>query len=125
MIQEYRVGNWVFDPECAPYYFQVEEIRNENPMGLCVVYRNGSIKTIDPEPIPLTTEVLEMCGFEDKEYTMELNGLTFSWGSRVVATGLRSSWSCDQYPHIKYLHQLQNLYFALTGEELTYKTNQP
>ena len=24
-------------------------------------------------------------------------------------------------PHIKYVHQLQNLYFALTGEELTIK----
>jgi hypothetical protein len=26
-------------------------------------------------------------------------------------------------PHIKYVHQLQNLYFALTGEELTYGGN--
>jgi hypothetical protein len=26
----------------------------------------------------------------------------------------------ENMPHIKYVHQLQNLYFALTGEELTY-----
>jgi hypothetical protein len=25
---------------------------------------------------------------------------------------------------VKYVHQLQNLYFALTGEELTIKTNE-
>ena len=27
----------------------------------------------------------------------------------------------DWYKEIKYVHQLENLYFALTGEELTYK----
>jgi hypothetical protein len=33
---------------------------------------------------------------------------------------------CEQLPQaifIKYVHQLQNLYFALTGEELTYGGN--
>ncbi len=28
---------------------------------------------------------------------------------------------CQQYNHIKYVHQLQNLYFAETGKELTIK----
>lgn len=30
-------------------------------------------------------------------------------------------FDCLVYKHVKYVHQLQNLYFALTGEELTIK----
>lgn len=71
------------------------------------------------EPIPLTAETLEMCGFgvvKDttlwakqnfylRKYLMPDNHFYFSYKDYKSTT-------------IQYLHQLQNLYFALTGEEL-------
>lgn len=45
------------------------------------------------QPIPLTNEIRKKAGdFVD--------------------------FSANHYDHIQYVHQLQNLYFALTGEEL-------
>jgi len=80
------------------------------------------------EPIPLTEEWLRKFGFEDNDYTFDLyighRKISFTWFSRVVSTGVRSGFKCQKYKHIKYVHQLQNLCFALTGEELTIKEEQ-
>ena len=77
--------------------------------------------------IPLTPEILEKCGFEwdifwqrfaDKRgryYLQEANDSGYNifngkWKQQI-------NWMKS----LEYLHQLQNLYFALTGEELTVK----
>jgi hypothetical protein len=72
-------------------------------------------------PIPLTEEWLLKFGFlklgegyefwESSVFNIEFirNHWHFCYTSNVLCT------------HIKYLHQLQNLYFALVGEELTIK----
>lgn len=78
------------------------------------------------QPIPLTPEILEKAGFEKA-----FGGYQKSLGNRVNATRLgyyeRTNevyieMTDDHYEipaaTAKYLHQLQNLYFALTGEEL-------
>lgn len=68
-------------------------------------------------PIPLTEEILMRCGFVDIQdgwYELVKPPLNFNWNiydKQLRALGYRHS-------HIMYLHQLQNLYFALTGEEL-------
>ncbi len=68
------------------------------------------------EPIPLTEEWLLKFGFEHlgssrfdfKRFTYYLyDGSFYNQSSRLST--------------IKYVHQLQNLYFALTNEELTIK----
>lgn len=73
------------------------------------------------EPIPLTEELLLKCGV-DNGYTIDIKckrkKISFSWSYRVVSSGKRYAFICKKYPHIKYLHQLQNLYFVLTGKEL-------
>lgn len=74
------------------------------------------------QPIPLTPEWLERCGFErgiDKGVFVKDN---FKIGVTDYAGG--GSWVFYMDRHlsvhdISCLHQLQNLYFALTGEELT------
>lgn len=75
------------------------------------------------EPIPLTIEWLERCGFKD-------GWLTFKDGSQLVVhkdgTATIGGWdsaTSSQSVEVPcaYLHQLQNLYFALTGEELNVK----
>jgi hypothetical protein len=73
------------------------------------------------EPIPLTPEILEKCGF-DKGM-----GIDHKFQGLRLRLWKNNDWillntnGCDLYPRmptIKYLHQLQNLYFALTGKEL-------
>ena len=70
------------------------------------------------EPIQLTEEWLLKFGFER-------NGkkLTF-WKIDLVEDeeGIFSFDEARIYIDVKYVHQLQNLYFALTGEELTFKS---
>ena len=82
------------------------------------------------EPIPLTEEWLLRFGFIREEeydegglvdYRYELNkdNLEFVsfWGSEDLV-GINQ---CQTGVDCEYVHQLQNLYFALTGEELTIK----
>ena len=73
------------------------------------------------EPIPLTPEILEKAGF----YYQELSeGLYFNEMFGYIENGKEGFIMADDmgenslHYEIKYLHQLQNLYFALTGEEL-------
>jgi len=82
------------------------------------------------KPIPLTEEWLFKFGFKTRttenisvQYFIGENPITGDWLFDII-------WlKGDEYPFyrngffkIKYVHQLQNLYFALTGEELTIKT---
>lgn len=80
----------------------------------------------DVTPIPLTMDWLIKFGFENKEhssvYTKGLNygddyksDLQHSYSNHIMIcrSGINAmAVKCD------YVHQLQNLYFALTGEEL-------
>lgn len=90
--------------------------------------------TIDLEPIPLTPKILERCGFEDQSDNVE--GLY--WVKRYLLTenrGLKAIFIWNLAPEgsnhpdytaedsrvkIKYLHQLQNLFFALSSNELSF-----
>ncbi len=93
---------------------------------------DGTIGIIDANPIPLTEEWLLKFGFEkisELEYNIKLGVLisicidisdysyaiydnTGNFNKGAYPTSLVSS---------KYVHQLQNLYFALTGKELEYE----
>lgn len=85
-------------------------------------------------PIPLTEEWLLLFGFEKEgsEWKLfpcfEIQIIVFNEGlyngvmfyTRTIHTDYRPIY-CTK--HINHVHQLQNLYFALTGEELTIKSN--
>jgi hypothetical protein len=75
------------------------------------------------KPISLTEQWLIDLGFQDNNYTFDLYAkrkkIEFSWSVKVVSTGVRSCFYSSKYKHIKYVHQLQNLYHSLTGKELT------
>lgn len=84
-------------------------------------------------PIPLTTEWLERLGFtpdshkllynhpspevpEDEHKDLGKNFPAFFFNKRPEV----NSWmDCHTRVTVAYVHQLQNLYHALTGEELT------
>ena len=75
------------------------------------------------KPIPLTEEWLEKFGF------MQPDSNYLIWEKQgfkpfcILFEALINHWQIGVYggrvfKRIKYVHQLQNLYFALTGEEL-------
>lgn len=104
---ELRLGNWLI---IGTTYTQLEEISRWDDLN-------------DVQPIPLTPEILEKAGLKKGSlggYIIKLpNRENFlDWDS---STGMyledRESNGLE-LDHIQYLHQLQNLYFALTGTEL-------
>lgn len=88
----------------------------------------SSAEPLPYSPIPLTPEWLERCGFK-----YEAPYYCIGWFVLAVNTIRNGSGNHDGFifkMHIegklktivvRSLHQLQNFYFALTGEELTIK----
>lgn len=118
---ELRIGNWIWEGFETPV--QVTEIDN-----VIVHWATGFMTLVGAKPIPLTPEVLEKCdGVRIKpgiEWWIEYEPDVFlSFDRNMILTHAYDTveYVKHEYPHIKYLHQLQNLYFALTGTELTYK----
>jgi len=74
-------------------------------------------RLLKAKPIPLTEEWLLKFGFEKltKRFRKEVNGYWYTvWDSGQFDVDNKAiSFNC------KYVHKLQNLYFDLTGEELT------
>lgn len=116
-IKEIRIGNYVND--YLGNTVKVTDIykgliyHTENKIGVT----HGNIL----EPIPLTEEILLKCGFE---YLDDL-GIFFKGLFEIqklrLGIDLRERFEVMLYdfnPSLDYLHQLQNIYFALTGEEL-------
>lgn len=110
---------------------------NENALGA----KNTGMNFDKLLPIPLTPEIIEKCGYEDCEIAVGGGLLHFSNGEYWTRTSepyttdeknLKGKFvfefqdneygfQVSDVPPIASLHQLQNLYFALTGEELIYK----
>jgi hypothetical protein len=71
-------------------------------------------------PITLTPKILEKCGFRNfvrEEWILRIGGsnIDFTFDS----DGLRLMRPAQSWTSIRYLHQLQNFLFAITGSELT------
>jgi hypothetical protein len=90
------------------------------------------------EPTPLTTEILVKCGFKTNNrfaYKIKLSSdtsLELDSDGEFFNVFLRQENSEEHIDtvylgvlELKFLHQLQNLYFALTGEELTVNFSTP
>lgn len=114
--KELRIGNWI----------------NEQGMFIQVGMINSNLFE-GSEPIPLTEEILLKAGFEPRDgiqfnpkslYKTGIGRITLE-----ASKGSDDEWHFDLETNIGlgfntvvnrpiYLHQLQNLYFALTGTEL-------
>jgi hypothetical protein len=80
----------------------------------------------DFEPIPLTGEWLMKFGFKKNERRLEnvynLGIFEYATSCETVDLEIQHLEGVATYTtETKYVHQLQNLYFALIGEELTIK----
>jgi hypothetical protein len=131
---ELRIGNLVSRKDLGNGYERVESVIY---LGEKVV-TSGPIKVIceyeSIEPISLTNEWFERLGFGYRNengqkyyhiYSDELGDeVQLAMDDDEFAFYLW--WNDGKYERfpsqlIKYVHQLQNLYFALTGEELAIK----
>lgn len=107
---ELRIGNW------AMYSSKIQV--NENKIRECVDHPDRFA------PIPLTEEWLIKFGFEidkstDAQWFFKENDIDVSFGLAFNYMG-NNAWELytGSQP-IEHVHQLQNLYHALTGEDLS------
>lgn len=75
------------------------------------------------DPIPLTIEILEKAGFTVYNNNLNKvnedgNGIGFRADDLESPCTIFGDHDYIDGPVIKYVHQLQNIYFALIGEEL-------
>lgn len=109
---ELRIGNWI------NWINRPVQIKN------AVELYNISTDEVNAKPIPLSEEWLLKFGFKEDEPHLFLNVDTFL---QITYDQYKKRLSLFLYgkhyfpKEIKYVHQLQNLYHSLTGEELTIK----
>jgi hypothetical protein len=73
----------------------------------------------DVTPISLTPKILEKCGFRNfvrDEWIISYGNTHTDF--EFTSDGLRLRHSTHTRVGIKYLHQLQNFFYAITGQEL-------
>jgi hypothetical protein len=110
---ELRIGNYVYDTLGKVNKIDLEAIT------YIVKEPHNQVK-----PIPLTEEWLLKFGATEK-----YKSVSNRWSFGVFSLddpedengNLRNEFYYDSTLNVKYVHQLQNLYFALTQEELIFK----
>ena len=120
-IEELRIGNWVMGYH-DPFQWSLEHFD---------LLKQADLDEIVKEPVLITEEVLLKCGFENKSGSFVP---TFICKQRrdLLVQVLPDMGSCIfrieigmGYPtfvrYVDYLHELQNLFYAITGEELDIK----
>ena len=128
---ELRINNWVITTVARnEYQIRPEHLGDEDEEVIG-----------ESEGIPLTEEWLVKFWFEKREKSIYGNKFIIGiadWGYTIENSFEKGKWffgheyydALDENEnfksmhfsyHIEYVHQLQNLYFSLTGEELTIK----
>ena len=123
-----RLGSYVQEIGEREFVF-VTEIRENNlrlpgqndTYHLFTNKSHGYCRAKDYEPIPLTPKILEHCGLKQnadgywRHFMFSIEDLEdgqygVCWGDSYFSVGT----------YIEYLHELQNVYLALMGEELKF-----
>lgn len=98
---ELRIGNWV-EQDGRPKRVSLQD--------------DDFWHTERFEPIPLTPELLEKIGFGDAE-EVDFGGQITAGEANHIFMGT-ITYIKHGRQKVQYLHHLQNIYFALAGEEL-------
>jgi hypothetical protein len=139
-INELRIGNYL---SLLGEPFKVSEIRNAlQEVELCRPdkqnpktneYEECDLDCEDLAPIELTEKMLLKFGFntdykkgyigKDPEEACACD-FVLSYPYRMGEWQTYFAWEFDNYKFqkLEYVHELQNLYFALTGSELVFST---
>jgi hypothetical protein len=112
---ELRIGNYV---DCYKKRHNEKFIEVESIELYSINYDFCGYYVCDLIPIPITEDWLLKFGFEkDSDLVNSLckSGIWFN------VKNMEATYLSHKLRKINYVHELQNLYFALTGEELTIK----
>ena len=125
-VNDFRIGNLVLDEDGE--LCKIEQLSSEKMecfQQVSTIKTQSCISAKYPSniyAIELTEEWLLKAGFERLFPT----GSTYSLRDFNVSDfGENGIYHYDVKQPIKYVHQLQNLYFAMTGEELVFSTTEP
>jgi hypothetical protein len=119
--EELRIGNLIWNPvqqcPCKVDMAVIGKIQAD------AYLKSKGSEVVEFEPIPLTEQWLIDFGFEYNKIYM-----AYLLGEFQIDTNFENTpkFSCyiemlNEDIQIKYVHQLQNLFYILTGEELTKK----
>lgn len=124
---ELRIGNYVADIWTPSGKWQIKRFTNKTAH-----YGDFNCKVEHLLPIPLTEELLLKCGFNN-EYKNGYIGIDVNNSDFVLTyPKIMGEWQecfsfefkaggISKFKEILYLHELQNLFFFLTGRELEIK----
>jgi hypothetical protein len=123
--QELRYGNKLLFLDDVVTFKNITEFREDGIYWIKPVEPKIEAKSFHFKPIELTEEWLLKFGFEKPAHTWicnifhltEWDDFPLNWAVAMNKNG------AIVVLKLKYVHQLQNLYFALTGEELIDKNN--
>jgi hypothetical protein len=108
--QELRIGNY-YQEKGKIYKAEITDINN-----LYRCERNNLISNMEPVPLSELKEQSETFG-DNGEFTLRLDHYDYPNIVTEVSLEQFREGRCS-LPHIKYVHQYQNLYYDLTGKEL-------
>ena len=118
---EVRIGNWVYNEK--RHFIKVSSISNDSGI-MCIAH----IPENNCYPIPLSRDIVQKCGFGEvgmyeNVYHKDNFRIHFDKSCKDEETDavLLIIYKDDDSTfskEVSSLHQLQNLYFALSGKEL-------
>lgn len=131
--KDYRIGNLV---EYDERVFEIHTLAEEFPTLNTTEFGIGVVDWNNVKPIKLTDKLFEDLGFikegefyamegYDYKYCFKYRAWVDNWALYIEFTDSHLESDTDKkYPvcfSIKYIHQLQNLFYSLTKKELTLK----
>ena len=111
IANELRIGNWITARYEDDYAVNQIAVNAVSEIGVNRFYGETEFYIENCEPIPLTEEWLVRFGFRKG---------TKGW---FKTYGKNLKFNLYMYRKHEHVHSLQNLYFALTGEELILTPN--
>jgi hypothetical protein len=129
MIQanELRIGNYIQSSLLPTKHKVVGFMNRNNKTDLYTDLQQAYSDCEDWEPIPVTEDILLKCGFIHQPQYDYWRIYALQKDFIIMHGGDKNTWvlcDIDITVMISSLHQLQNLYFALMGEELNISYNE-
>jgi|688.fasta_scaffold1177204_1 hypothetical protein len=112
-VTDFRIGNIVLQNGNITIIDSLERSLNDWE-------RTNHKRTMDTEPIPIDKQWLQKFGFINQKYEhffLEVNGFSIEFD--ILKGSVYHSFLEGRTINIHYVHELQNLYFSLTGKELS------
>jgi len=116
---ELRFNNWI---KYADKDYWIKDVIGKPCQIDIDIFIEAESKPDLYEPITLSPDVLEKVGFSRVDHIHGYSFYTLSKSKKnrchIDIYPEKTQWMSYSVKHCKYLHELQNLYYSLTGSEL-------